>query len=183
VYFFHSPQVGYPVLVRPSYVLSGAAMNVANTESELQNYLLQATAFSKDHPVVVSKFILNAKEIEVDAVASKGKVLNFAISEHVENAGVHSVRVCSGTQDLIPHSMNVFPFDKQHGFILVFSCRCLIFTVYFLFANPLPCSYYPFPQFIPPSYVLFTARATPLSCCPRKSSILRRSNASNAYRC
>ncbi len=87
-------QVGYPVLVRPSYVLSGAAMNVANTEAELQNYLLQATAFSKDHPVVVSKFILNAKEIEVDAVASKGKVLNFAISEHVENAGVHSVRVC-----------------------------------------------------------------------------------------
>eukprot|EP00455_Lapot_gusevi_P002905 TRINITY_DN1119_c0_g1_i4.p1 TRINITY_DN1119_c0_g1~~TRINITY_DN1119_c0_g1_i4.p1 ORF type:complete len:1506 (-),score=632.79 TRINITY_DN1119_c0_g1_i4:111-4553(-) len=83
-------QVGYPVLVRPSYVLSGAAMNVAYNEEDLLNYVNQATQISGDFPVVVSKFILNAKEIEVDAVALRGKLLNYAISEHVENAGVHS---------------------------------------------------------------------------------------------
>ena len=82
--------VGFPVLVRPSYVLSGAAMNVAHSLEALREYLEEATAFRGDHPIVVSKFMRNTKEIEVDAVALKGKVLNYAISEHVENAGVHS---------------------------------------------------------------------------------------------
>ena len=82
--------VGYPVLVRPSFVLSGAAMSVATNEAELTNCLQEAEDVSADKPVVISKFILNAKEIEFDAVAQEGHVLNYAISEHVENAGVHS---------------------------------------------------------------------------------------------
>lgn len=80
----------YPCLVRPSYVLSGAAMNVAHNESELRQFLDAATVMAKDKPVVVSKFIVNAKEIDVDVVASNGFVLAMAISEHVENAGIHS---------------------------------------------------------------------------------------------
>jgi carbamoyl-phosphate synthase / aspartate carbamoyltransferase / dihydroorotase len=82
--------VGYPCLVRPSYVLSGAAMNVAFSDEDLRKYLAQAVAVNKDHPVVISKFIDDAKEIEVDAVADNGIVKLMAISEHVENAGVHS---------------------------------------------------------------------------------------------
>jgi len=83
-------KVGYPVLVRPSYVLSGAAMNVASTDSELVSYLSQAVKLNEDHPVVISKFIVHAKEIEYDGVAQGGNIVNFAISEHIENAGVHS---------------------------------------------------------------------------------------------
>jgi len=83
-------KVKYPVLIRPSYVLSGAAMSVAFNKKDLDRYLQKATEVSKEHPVVISKFITNAKEIEIDAVASKGKILIYAISEHVENAGVHS---------------------------------------------------------------------------------------------
>jgi len=83
-------QVGYPCLVRPSYVLSGAAMNVAYKEHDLSNYLADAKEVSPDHPVVISKFISNAKEIEVDAVANQGNVVILAISEHIENAGIHS---------------------------------------------------------------------------------------------
>ena len=83
-------KVEYPVLIRPSYVLSGAAMKVAVNEKELTEYLEVATTISNDSPVVISKFILNAKEIEVDAVADHGKIINYAISEHLENAGVHS---------------------------------------------------------------------------------------------
>lgn len=83
-------QVGYPVLVRPSYVLSGAAMNIVHSDGDLNSYLTQATAVSKDHPVVVSKFIEYAKEIEMDAVAKDGELMMHCISEHVENAGVHS---------------------------------------------------------------------------------------------
>eukprot|EP00965_Chrysotila_dentata_P250569 6209525-Pleurochrysis_carterae.AAC.1 len=83
-------KVGYPCLVRPSYVLSGAAMNVAYSEDELKGYLLEAATVSKEHPVVVSKFIEGAREIDVDAVAQRGRVLIKAVSEHVENAGVHS---------------------------------------------------------------------------------------------
>ncbi|XP_050402847.1 CAD protein isoform X2 [Patella vulgata] len=83
-------EVGYPCLIRPSYVLSGAAMNVAHTHQDLENYLTQASAVSKEHPVVISKFILEAKEIDVDAVACDGEVVCVAVSEHVENAGVHS---------------------------------------------------------------------------------------------
>ncbi len=82
--------VNYPVLIRPSYVLSGAAMKVAENEHQLVSYLKLATKVSKDSPVVISKFIADAKEIEIDAVADKGKLINYAISEHVENAGVHS---------------------------------------------------------------------------------------------
>ena len=83
-------KVAYPVLIRPSYVLSGAAMKVAENQQQLINYLNFATKVSKDHPVVISKFITDAKEIEVDAIADNGKIINYAISEHVENAGVHS---------------------------------------------------------------------------------------------
>lgn len=82
--------VGYPVLVRPSFVLSGAAMRVASTVDELTACLQDAAEVSADKPVVISKYVLNAKEIEFDAVAQSGHVLNYAISEHVENAGVHS---------------------------------------------------------------------------------------------
>uniref|UniRef100_A0A667ZP63 Multifunctional protein CAD n=1 Tax=Myripristis murdjan TaxID=586833 RepID=A0A667ZP63_9TELE len=82
--------VGYPCLVRPSYVLSGAAMNVAYSDSDLEKYLSSAVAVSKEHPVVISKFIQEAKEIDVDAVACDGAVMAIAVSEHVENAGVHS---------------------------------------------------------------------------------------------
>jgi carbamoyl-phosphate synthase/aspartate carbamoyltransferase len=85
-----SDQVGYPVLVRPSFVLSGAAMRVASNAEELSNFLQQAEDVSADKPVVISKFMVNCKEIEFDAVAQEGHVLNYAISEHVENAGVHS---------------------------------------------------------------------------------------------
>jgi len=82
--------VGYPILIRPSYVLSGAAMNVAYEEGDLDRYLHKATQLSKEHPIVLSKFITGAKEIDVDAVASKGEIKIYMISEHVENAGVHS---------------------------------------------------------------------------------------------
>ncbi|KAI5809323.1 hypothetical protein BZA77DRAFT_328952 [Pyronema omphalodes] len=83
-------KVGYPVLVRPSYVLSGAAMSVIRSESELENKLNNASSVSPDHPVVISKFIDGAMEIDVDAVASGGSLILHAVSEHVENAGVHS---------------------------------------------------------------------------------------------
>ena len=83
-------RIGYPVLVRPSYVLSGAAMNVAFTSEDLREYLKLASHISQEFPVVISKFHQNAKEIEIDAVASKGKILTYAITEHIENAGVHS---------------------------------------------------------------------------------------------
>jgi len=83
-------KVGYPVLVRPSYVLSGAAMSIALSKDELRKYLKKASEVGKDHPVVISKFITGAKEIEIDAVAKKGELFCYAISEHVENAGVHS---------------------------------------------------------------------------------------------
>ena len=82
--------VGYPVLVRPSYVLSGAAMNVIHSQPELKDKLLSASAVSPDYPVVITKMIENAQEIDVDAVASAGKLLVHAVSEHVEAAGVHS---------------------------------------------------------------------------------------------
>lgn len=82
--------VGFPVLVRPSFVLSGAAMRVAANASQLHNFLALAADVGNDKPVVVTKFIVNAKEIEFDAVANKGIILNYAIGEHLENAGVHS---------------------------------------------------------------------------------------------
>jgi carbamoyl-phosphate synthase large subunit len=83
-------EVGFPVLVRPSYVLSGAAMNVVSNKDEMEHFLNLATSVSKQHPVVVSEFIEEAKEIEIDAVAKNGEVVAYAISEHIEFAGVHS---------------------------------------------------------------------------------------------
>ncbi len=88
--FSFADTVGYPVLVRPSYVLSGAAMAVAMNEEELERILGKATDVSPDHPVVISKYIMGAKEIECDGVADDGKLVGYVISEHVENAGVHS---------------------------------------------------------------------------------------------
>ncbi len=83
-------QVGFPVLVRPSYVLSGAAMNVCSNQEELERFLKLAANVSKKHPVVVSRFMQHAKEVEMDAVAKDGEIIAYAISEHVEFAGVHS---------------------------------------------------------------------------------------------
>ena len=83
-------KVGFPVLVRPSYVLSGAAMNVCYDKEELERFLQMATEVSKEYPVVVSQFMIDTKEIEFDAVADKGEIVEYAISEHVEYAGVHS---------------------------------------------------------------------------------------------
>ena len=83
-------KVGFPVLVRPSYVLSGAAMNVCSNKEELERFLKLAADVSKKHPVVVSQFIEHAKEVEMDAVARNGEIIAYAISEHIEYAGVHS---------------------------------------------------------------------------------------------
>jgi len=82
--------IEYPVLIRPSYILSGAAMNVAYDDKMLERYLRQASLVSPEHPVVISKFILDAKELEIDGVASHGEIIIEAINEHIENAGVHS---------------------------------------------------------------------------------------------
>ncbi|KHJ33602.1 putative bifunctional pyrimidine biosynthesis protein [Erysiphe necator] len=87
---FFCKKVQYPVLVRPSYVLSGAAMNTVYSETDLEVYLKQAADVSRDHPVVITKYIENAKEIEMDAIAKDGKLVGHFVSEHVENAGVHS---------------------------------------------------------------------------------------------
>ncbi|KAL8750230.1 MAG: hypothetical protein Q9184_006497, partial [Pyrenodesmia sp. 2 TL-2023] len=100
-------KVTYPVLVRPSYVLSGAAMNTVYSEDDLANYLQQAVEVSRDHPVVITKYIENAKEIEMDAVAYDGKMVGHFISEHVENAGVHSgdATLILPPQDLDPQTV------------------------------------------------------------------------------
>lgn len=100
-------KVGYPVLVRPSYVLSGAAMNTVYSEHDLANYLNQAADVSRDHPVVITKYIENAKEIEMDAVAKNGVMVGHFISEHVENAGVHSgdATLILPPQDLSPETV------------------------------------------------------------------------------
>lgn len=105
-------EVGYPCLVRPSYVLSGAAMNVAHSNQDLEAYLNAASDVSKEHPVVISKFIMEAKEIDVDAVANDGEILCIAISEHVENAGVHS-----GDATLVtpPQDINEETLQKIRG--------------------------------------------------------------------
>uniref|UniRef100_A0A0C9QZV9 R_1 protein n=1 Tax=Fopius arisanus TaxID=64838 RepID=A0A0C9QZV9_9HYME len=100
-------EVGFPCLVRPSYVLSGAAMNVAHSHQDLESYLKNASDVSKEHPVVISKFILEAKEIDVDAVAYDGVILCMAVSEHVENAGVHSgdATLVTPPQDINPETL------------------------------------------------------------------------------
>ncbi|GAA5804311.1 dihydroorotate dehydrogenase [Helicostylum pulchrum] len=100
-------KVGYPVLVRPSYVLSGAAMNVVSSKDDLESYLKEAAAVSRDYPVVISKYIEDAKEIEMDAVALDGKMIMHVVSEHVENAGVHSgdATLILPPQDLDPETV------------------------------------------------------------------------------
>ena len=105
--FAFAEEVGYPVLVRPSYVLSGAAMNVAYTPDALKHNLTDATNVSPLHPVVITKFIENAQEIDVDSVASNGTLLVHAVSEHVENAGVHSgdASLILPPRDLSPQTM------------------------------------------------------------------------------
>ncbi|XP_067032291.1 multifunctional protein CAD-like [Acropora muricata] len=103
--------VGYPCLVRPSYVLSGAAMNVAHSDHDLVMYLGNAKSVSSEHPVVISKFIQNAKEIDVDAVACDGEVVVMAVSEHVENAGVHSG---DAAMVLPPQDLNEETLKKIH---------------------------------------------------------------------
>lgn len=98
---------GYPVLVRPSYVLSGAAMNVVYSPEDLSSYLSQATAVNREHPVVITKYLEGAKEIEMDAVARDGKMMMHYVSEHVENAGVHSgdATLILPPQDLDPETV------------------------------------------------------------------------------
>ncbi len=100
---------GYPVIVRPSYVLSGAAMTVVMNEEDLKEFIEEATSVGKDAPVVISKFETNAKEIDFDGVAQNGKLLLYAISEHVENAGVHSG---DATIVLPPQRVNIETFRK-----------------------------------------------------------------------
>ncbi|QLL33783.1 hypothetical protein HG536_0F01080 [Torulaspora globosa] len=101
-------KVGYPVLVRPSYVLSGAAMNTVYSRDDLESYLNQAVEVSRDYPVVITKYIENAKEIEMDAVARDGELVMHVVSEHVENAGVHSgdATLIVPPQDLDPETVN-----------------------------------------------------------------------------
>lgn len=123
-------EVGYPCLVRPSYVLSGAAMNVVHSNHDLESYLKIASKVSKDHPVVISKFILEAKEIDIDAVAYDGTIFCMAVSEHVENAGVHSgdatlvtppqdinqetlAKICTITKDVAASLSVTGPFNMQ----------------------------------------------------------------------
>merc|ERR1719240_1185494 len=88
--YHFAKRVGYPCLVRPSYVLSGAAMRVVDSDIDLERFLRTAAVVSRDYPVVISKDIQNAKEVELDAVGQDGEILNYAVAEHVENAGVHS---------------------------------------------------------------------------------------------
>lgn len=105
-------RVGYPVLVRPSYVLSGAAMKVAHTHEDLVEFLANAAAVSKEHPVVISKFIDGAQELDVDAVAQDGELVVYAVSQHIENAGVHSG---DATLVLPPIVSTVEEIDKAGG--------------------------------------------------------------------
>jgi carbamoyl-phosphate synthase large subunit len=104
-------RVTYPVLVRPSYVLSGAAMNVAHSADDLKEYLSLAADVSPEHPIVITKFIEGAQEIDVDAVASNGKLIVYAVSQHVENAGVHSG---DATLILPPVYEKEQQWDKSH---------------------------------------------------------------------
>jgi len=108
-------EITYPVLVRPSYVLSGAAMNTVYSKDDLVSYLKQAAAVNREHPVVISKYIEGAKEIEMDAVAKDGKMLMHFVSEHIENAGVHSgdATLVLPPQDLDPETVRRIEFATQ----------------------------------------------------------------------
>jgi carbamoyl-phosphate synthase large subunit len=137
-------QVGYPVLIRPSYVLSGAAMNIAWDHESLERFLGMATDVSAEHPVVISKFVENSKEIEIDAVAKRGEILFHAITEHIENAGIHSgdatvvlpaqrlyvetIRKVKKIASLIARNLNITgPFNiqflAQHNRVRVIECN------------------------------------------------------------
>ncbi|XP_065831143.1 multifunctional protein CAD-like isoform X2 [Oscarella lobularis] len=115
--------VGYPCLIRPSYVLSGAAMNVAYSDQDLETYLGKAALLSSEHPVVISKFIQEAKEIDVDAVASRGEIVAIAISEHVENAGVHSG---DATLILPPQDLNEETLTKIRNIVVAIARALLV---------------------------------------------------------
>lgn len=108
--------VDYPCLVRPSYVLSGAAMNVAYCDQDLEQYLNAAAKVSKEHPIVISKYLTEAKEIDVDAVAADGEILCMAVSEHVENAGVHSgdATLVTPPQDLNAETLEQIKVIVRH---------------------------------------------------------------------
>ncbi len=108
-------QIGYPLLIRPSYVLSGSAMRVAYSESELDSYLDLAASVSPDHPVVISKFVRNAKEVEVDGVSDGKRVIIGAIIEHVEKAGVHSGDACMTipTQTLTQETIKTIDYNSR----------------------------------------------------------------------
>ena len=112
---------GYPCLVRPSYVLSGAAMNVVHSDGDLTNFLTEAAEVSREHPVVISKFIEMAKEIEVDAVADSGEVVLYAVSEHVENAGVHSGDATIICPAVVCPIQRLLLFSPLFFFFLLFS--------------------------------------------------------------
>jgi len=137
-------KVGYPVLVRPSYVLSGAAMNVAYNSDRLAEYLMEATGVSPDHPVVISKFIIGGREIEMDGIAKDGVIMGCAVHEHVENAGVHSgdatlmlptqtvseytlVRIEEATKKIVRELSITGPFNIQYitkgSDVLVIECN------------------------------------------------------------
>ena len=124
-------EVGYPVLVRPSYVLSGAAMNVCYDDHELERFLRMATEVSKDYPVVVSQFMQDTKEIEFDAVADKGEIVEYAISEHIEYAGVHSgdATMCFPAQHIyystIRQIKKITPI-RHYSFFFIRSIRFMI---------------------------------------------------------
>jgi len=118
-------EVGFPVLIRPSYVLSGAAMNVCYDYEQMHRFLSQAAKVSKEYPVVVSEFLQNAKEIEFDAVARNGKIVEYAISEHVEYAGVHRIKRISAR---IAEALNISgPFNIQYlakdNYVKVIECN------------------------------------------------------------
>lgn len=139
-------EVGYPCLVRPSYVLSGAAMNVAYSHSDLERYLNEASAVSKEHPVVISKFIQEAKEIDVDAVAQDGELIAIAVSEHIENAGVHSgdATLVTPPQDLNAETLNQLKAIAQAigqalsvSGMLIMMMMMMMTTIFILLSNDL----------------------------------------------
>jgi carbamoylphosphate synthase large subunit len=136
--FAFANKVSYPVLVRPSYVLSGAAMRVVRSEEGLEKFLDEAVAVSKEHPVVISKFIVGANEIEMDGVGNKGEVILHAVHEHIEDAGVHS-----GDASLIMPPQNLPEHLRQK---VLLSALCPLPSAFCSLLFPL-C-------FIPPIYPL-----------------------------
>jgi len=127
-------EVGFPLLVRPSYVLSGAAMNVVSNREELEGFLTLAAKVSKQYPVVVSEFIEQAKEIEIDAVAREGELFSYALSEHVEFAGVHS----GDATMVFPPQKIYFETVRRIKKIARDLARALVYFLVLLICNSLP---------------------------------------------